>query len=216
MSVDRDRELVQALRRGAPTAPDQLVAVYGDRAYRLATSITGREEDAEEVVQDAFWAVVRKIDAFRGDSAFGSWLYRIVANAAYQKLRERRSRRGDVPLGEVLPFLEGTGARGPVVADWSGQVDEPSRQIELRLALRSAIDELPVRYRAVLVLHDVEGLSSGEIGEALRMSVANVKSRVHRARLFVRERLGDYFTGRRAPRARRIASPAAVAPSPVG
>src|SRR5207245_1425894 len=82
----------------------------GDRAFRLATSITGSEQDAEEVVQDAFWAVVRKIDTFRGESAFGSWLYRIVANAAYQKLRGQRSRGRDLSLDEVLPSFDAWGS----------------------------------------------------------------------------------------------------------
>ena len=90
--VDRDLDLVAALRRRDPIAAERLVTTYGDRAYRLAASITGNGQDAEEVVQDVFWTVIRKIDGFRGESAFGSWLYRIVANAAYQKLRARGGR----------------------------------------------------------------------------------------------------------------------------
>src|SRR5256886_4865222 len=101
--IDRDRPLVIALRRREPTAAEQLVATYGDRAYRLAIRITGNDADAEEVVQDAFWSVVRKIETFKGESAFGSWLYRIVANAAYQNLRGRRVRRTDRSFDQVLP-----------------------------------------------------------------------------------------------------------------
>jgi RNA polymerase sigma-70 factor (ECF subfamily) len=188
---------VAALLLREPTAAERLVTAYGDRAYRLAVRITGNEQDAEETVQDAFWSVTRKIDTFRGSSAFGSWLYRIVANAAYQKLRSRRSRRADVSLDEVLPFFDEHGQHGEPVVDWSPRVDDPSLQTELRAALTPAIDELPANYRAVLVLHDVEGLSNVEIGETLGISVANVKSRVHRARLFVRQRLGDSMTTRR-------------------
>jgi DNA-directed RNA polymerase specialized sigma24 family protein len=88
--ADRDLDLLEALRLHEPTAAERLVTTYGERAYRLAASITGNGQDAEEVVQDAFWTVVRKIETFRGESAFGSWLYRIVANAAYQKIRGRR------------------------------------------------------------------------------------------------------------------------------
>src|SRR5256714_4394403 len=195
--ADRDLDLLEALRRHEPTAAERLVTTYGERAYRLATNITGNKQDAEEVVQDAFWSVVRKIETFKGESAFGSWLYRIVANAAYQKLRGRRVRRTDLSLDEVLPFFDESGAHAEAGDDWSPRVEDPSLQTELRTALTSAIDELPATYRAALVLHDVEGLSSGEIGEALRISVANVKSRVHRARLFLRKRLGDYMTTRR-------------------
>ena len=117
--ADRDCSLVGALRRGEPTAADSLVATYGDRAFRLAIRITGNAEDAEEVVQDALWSVIRKIEMFRGDSAFGSWLYRVVANAAYQRLRKRRGRSADVSLDTVLPVFDRHGRHAEPVADWS-------------------------------------------------------------------------------------------------
>src|SRR6059036_981689 len=107
--ADRDLDLLDALWRREPLAAECLVTRYGERAYRLATRITGNPQDAEEVVQDAFWTVVRKIDMFRGESAFGSWLYRIVANAAYQKLRGRQSRSRDLSLDEVLPSFDANG-----------------------------------------------------------------------------------------------------------
>jgi RNA polymerase sigma-70 factor (ECF subfamily) len=191
---DRDGGLIEALRLGEPGATEQLIATYGDRAYSLAIRITGNRQDAEEVVQDALWAVVRKIDTFRGDAAFGSWLYRIVANAAYQKLRGRRSRRTDLSLDEVLPAFDEQGRHVAPMADWSPRVDDPAVQAELRSALASAINELPAAYRTVLVLHDVEGRSNLEIAEALGLSLPLVKTRVHRARLFLRKRLGRSMT----------------------
>jgi RNA polymerase sigma-70 factor (ECF subfamily) len=184
---------VEALRRREATAAERLVATHGHRAYRLAARITGCAQDAEEVVQDAFWTVVRKIDTFRGDSAFGSWLHRVVANAACQKLRVRRGWRAGRSLDEALPFFDEHGRHGAPVADWAARVDDASLQTDLRLVLTSAIAELPAGYRTVLVLHDVEGLSNAEIAEALSLSVPNVKSRVHRARLFLRKRLADYM-----------------------
>jgi RNA polymerase sigma-70 factor, ECF subfamily len=189
--IDRDGRLVDALRRRAPTAAERLVTTYGDRAYRLAIGITSNAPDAEEAVQDAFWSVIRKIDTFRGESAFGSWLYRIVANAAYQKLRGRQGRRAEIALDEVLPLFHEDGRHAAPVVDWSARVDDPARQTELRLALTAALDELPAHYRAALVLHDVEGRSNAEVAAALGISVANVKSRVHRGRLFVRKRLAE-------------------------
>src|SRR6266481_1117724 len=145
--ADRDLDLLEALRQHEPTAAERLVTTYGERAYRLATSITGSEQDAEEVVQDAFWTVVRKIDTFRGESAFGSWLYRIVANAAYQKLRGRQSRQRELSLDEVLPFFDESGCHVSPMVDWSPRADDPAVQIELRTALTSAIDDLPATYR---------------------------------------------------------------------
>jgi RNA polymerase sigma-70 factor, ECF subfamily len=191
---DRDRDLLQALRRREPMAAEHLVTSYGERAYRLASRITGNRSDAEEVVQDAFWTVVRKIDTFRGESAFGSWLYRIVANAAYQRLRRRPSSRREISWDEVLPVFDESGRHvGPAV-DWSPRVEDPSLQVELRTALSAAIDELPAGYHAVLVLRDVEGRSNGEIAEVLGLNIAVVKTRVHRARLFLRKRLGEFMT----------------------
>jgi RNA polymerase sigma-70 factor, ECF subfamily len=191
---DCDLDLLEALQLRDPTAAERLVATYGDRAYRLATRITGNGQDAEEVVQDAFWTVVRKIDTFRGESAFGSWLYRIVANAACQKLRGRRGRDRDLSLDEVLPSFDAQGRHVGPIADWSARVDDHSVQTELRMALTSAIDELPPVSRTMLVLRDVEGLSNLEIAEVLGLSAPIVKSRVHRARLFLRKQLGDAMT----------------------
>jgi len=201
--IDRDGLLVKALRRREPAAAELLVATYGDRAYRLASGISGNARDAEEVVQDAFWAVVRKIDTFRGESAFGSWFYRIVANTAYEKLRHRPGRRNEISLDEVLPrFLE-SGQHAAPIGDWSPSLDDPSRQTELRMALIRAIDELPLDYRTALILHDVEGLSNVEVAASLGITVANAKSRAHRARLFLRKRLGNLMsdaTGRSGAR----------------
>src|SRR5438067_2210088 len=192
--VDRDLALLGALRRRESTATERLVATYGDRAYRLAIRITGNGSDAEEVVQDAFWSVIRKIDTFRGDAAFGSWLYRIVANAAYQKVRSRRSARTDLSLDEVLPLFDEQGRHVALTADWSGRVDDPAVQTELRLALTAAMNELPALSRTILVLRDVEGRSNVEIAEALGLGVPAVKTRVHRARLFLRKQLADVMT----------------------
>src|SRR5436853_140600 len=192
--ADRDLDLLEALRLHEPTAAERLVATYGERAYRLATSITGNEQDAEEVVQDAFWAVVRKIDSFRGESAFGSWLYRIVANAAYQKLRRRRNREQELSLDEVLPFFDECGRHVAPEIDWTPRAGDPAAQTELRMALTAAIDDLPAASRTALVLRDVEGRSNEEIAEALGLTVPVVKTRVHRARLLLRKRLGDCMT----------------------
>jgi RNA polymerase sigma-70 factor (ECF subfamily) len=195
--VDRDRALVEALRR-EPSAADDLLATYGDRACRLATRITGNPQDAEEAVQDAFWCVIRRIDTFRGESTFCSWLYRIVANAAYQKLRRRAARRRELSLDEMLPAFDHCGKHVEPVPDWSASVDDPARQTELRAALSAAIEELPPDYRAVVVLRDVEGLAHCEIGDALGLTVGNVKTRVHRARLFLRQRLERHLSPSRA------------------
>lgn len=189
--TDRDAGLVARLRRREAAAVEALVAAYSERLYRLAIHITGNAMDAEEVVQDALWTVTRKIDTFREESAFSSWLYRITTNAAYQALRRRRSGRQEVSWDD-----HEDGRPGEPLADWSAQVEEPAFQTELRTVLTAAINDLPVDYRLAFVLHDVEGLSNPETAEVLRVSLPAVKSRVHRSRLFLRARLAEYL---RAP-----------------
>ena len=191
--IDVDADLVDALRREDEGAADLLVERYGDRVYRLGLRITGSREDAEEVAQDALWTAARKIGTFKGDSAFGSWLYRIAANAAYMKLRARKAKAREVAIEDVIPPFDEDGVHFEPMDDWSSRVDEQALQHELRDVLQNAIDELPADYRTALVLHDVEGLSNPDIAETLGISLPAVKSRVHRSRLFVRKSLAEYM-----------------------
>jgi len=192
--LDADASLVEALRRREPSAAEELVARFGARAYRLAWRITRNAEDAEEAVQDAFLNVTRKMDTFRGDSAFRSWIYRIVSNAACQKRRGPANRRAELSLDVVLPVFHEDGRHAEPIADWSPAVDDPSRRTELRLALTAAMAELPADYQTAVLLHDVEGLPNSEVAETLGISVGNAKTRVHRARLFLRKRLAEAMT----------------------
>jgi RNA polymerase sigma-70 factor (ECF subfamily) len=191
--VDPDAELVDELRREDADATEHLVERYADRVYRLAVRVTGSPADAEEVAQDALWTVSRKIQMFRGDSSLGSWIYRITANAAYQKLRCRAHRRDDISLDEVLPLFHKDGRHVGPIRDWSASINDPVVQTELRVALDAAIEDLPAHYRTVIVLHDVEGLSLAEVADSVGITVATAKSRAHRARLFLRKRLSMFM-----------------------
>ena len=132
-TVDRDADLVERLRRHEAGATDALVATYGDRVYRLAIRITGNSSDAEEVVQDALWAASRKIDTFRGTAAFGSWVYRITANAAYQKRRGRGVERNATSWDELAPAFDETGEQVEPGLDWSPRLKDPALQAELHV-----------------------------------------------------------------------------------
>jgi RNA polymerase sigma-70 factor, ECF subfamily len=191
--IDVDAELLAALRREDENAAAMLVERYGDRVYRLGLRITGSPEDAEEVAQDALWTAARKIGTFKGESAFGSWLYRIAANAAYMKLRTRKSKGREVAFDDVIPSFDEDGVHFEPMDDWSPRVDEQALQNELRDVLQHAIDDLPPDYRTALVMHDVEGISNPDIAETLGISLPAVKSRVHRSRLFVRQKLSEYL-----------------------
>jgi RNA polymerase sigma-70 factor (ECF subfamily) len=176
-------------------AAEALVGAYGNRVYRLAVRITGNASDAEEVVQDALWAVSRKVDTFRGTAAFSSWVYRITANTAFQKLRARRRKRHEVPWENLAPSFDNKGHHVETSTDWSRKVQDPAIRSELRAVLNGAIGELPAIYRTIFVLHDVDGLSNTEIAEALQLKAGTIKARVHRTRLFLRNRLADYLGG---------------------
>ena len=193
--VDRDAALLEALRAESPEAPELLVETYGDRVYRLTYRITGSNEDAEEATQDALWTAARKIDMFKGESQFGSWLYRIAANAAYQKLRTRKAKAHEIALDDVLPTFDSDGLHFEPMDDWAPRVDEVAANGELREILEKAIAELPDDYRTALVMHDVEGMPNPDIAETLGISLPAVKSRVHRSRLFVRKKLAGYLAG---------------------
>jgi RNA polymerase sigma-70 factor, ECF subfamily len=189
--VDADTGLVAAPRRDVPAGVEQIVERYGERVYRLALRIAGVTEDAEQVVEDALRTAVRTVHTFTDEPAFASWICRIVARAAHQK-RQQRQPGDSFVMDGVLPPLDADGHFEPM-DDWSTRIDEPALQGELNAVFAAAIDALPVDYRTVLILHDVEGASKRNIAEVLHMEEPTVVALVHRARLFVRRRLSQYF-----------------------
>ncbi len=184
-----DRGLVEGLRRRETSAVEALVDRYAGWIYRVATRVLGDRRDAEEVTQDVLMTVVGKIGTLKGEAAFSSWLYRIAANAAYERARGRR-RRAEVSLEAVLPIFDDQGRHVQPVVDWSRELENPAVADEMRAVLERAIGELAEDYRIVLVLRDVEGMTNEEVARALGLTAAAVKSRLHRARLFVRHEVG--------------------------
>ncbi len=191
MSAD-DRTLLTRAATGDGEALETLMSRYASRIYRLAYGITRSAPDAEEVVQDVFLQIVNKGAGFEGRAALGSWIYRITTNVSLNKRRGKR-RELETSLDELLPtFLPDghrAGARAFVVADWSSTPDRELLAGESRRLLEAAIDRLPAHYRAVLVLRDVEELSNEEVAEIVGDTVAAVKTRLHRARMALREQL---------------------------
>jgi RNA polymerase sigma-70 factor (ECF subfamily) len=163
-----------------------------DRAYRLALRITGVEEDAAKAVEDAILTASRANDSLEGPLA-GRLILRTVAKAAYERLRARHPPVHEIGLDDVLPMLDGEGRHFESLDDWSSRIDEGGLQAALRTALVEAIDALPADDKTALVLHDVEGASKPDIADVLGSDVATVTARVHRARLFLRKRLSEYF-----------------------
>ncbi len=188
-----DHRLVEGLRRGEASAVEALVDRYGGWIHRVTCRLLDDPRDAEEVTQDVLLTVVRKIHTFKGEAAFSSWLYRIATNAAYQRVRARRA-RPEVSLDPFLPVFDEEGRHAQPVVDWSSQLDDPAVAAETRTAIERSLSRLPEEYRVVILLHDVEGLPNEEVAASLGLTVAAVKSRVHRARLFLRQELAHLYS----------------------
>ena len=191
MSSD-DRTLLARAAAGDNDALEALMSRYAARIYRLAHGITRSAADAEEVVQDVFLQVVHKGTGFEGRAALSSWIYRITTNVSLNKRRGKR-RELETSLDELLPRYRADGHRDGdrayLLTDWSGLPDRELLAGESRRILDDAIDRLPDHYRAVLVLKDVEELSNEEVAQIVGDTVAAVKTRLHRARMALREHL---------------------------
>ena len=189
-----DRALLEKARAGDVDAFERLVTRYTPRVYKLAQRITGSAQDAQEIAQETFLSAYEGLKSFRGDAAFGSWVHRIAANAALMRLRHRKvvAAAEDQLQGEVKHWGEGV-LLPPPLSRFGQRADDAALDSELRGAIEQAVEALPDAYRAVFILKDVEGLSYDEIAEATRETVPAVKSRLHRARLALREKLGEFF-----------------------
>ncbi len=169
-----ERELVLAAQRGQREAFSELVRMHERRAYAVARAIVANHEDAEDAVQDGFLHAYRALERFLPDQAFGAWLHRIVANAALDITRRRKVRDADeLPETVASPFRD------------------PAEGSELRSRLTAALDKLPARQRAVIVLHDVEGFKHSEIGKILSIPEGTARSDLHYARTHLRAILGE-------------------------
>ena len=159
-----------------------LVEKHSSFVYNVAYRMMGNHEDAEDVSQDAFLSAYRAFDRFRGESRVTTWLYRITMNAALMRLRKTKLARS----------LTQTGLEDVEVADWTASPDREAVNSELREKLQDGIKQLEPDLRAAVILRDVRGLSSSEAAEALEITVAALKSRLHRARILIRKYLSDY------------------------
>jgi RNA polymerase sigma-70 factor, ECF subfamily len=182
-----DQALLAALRRRDPEAFATLFELYADKIYRLAAGMLRDEAEAEGVVQDTFLRLIERLDSFGGRSALGTWLYRVAHNGAIDRLRQRRP---TLSLEEPADRLAVAPA---LLADWSHLPEQALSSAEIQAALDEAIAALPETYRSVFILREIEGLSTADTAEVVSLSAGTVKVRLHRARLFLRERLAEQF-----------------------
>ena len=176
-AANPEREFVLAAQRGDQEAFGHLVRLHQRRAYAVTRAIVATHEDAEDAVQDGFLHAYRALDRFLPDQPFGAWLYRIMANAALDLVRRRKVRDADELTEAVaLPF------------------HDPGEADELQMRLNEAITHLTERQRSVIVLHDVEGFTHGEIGEMLGIPEGTARSDLHHARATLRGLLKDVWS----------------------
>lgn len=185
-----EQELVAKAKAGDGEAFAKLMARYDRKVFRLARNITQNDEDAEDVLQEAFLKAYTHLDSFQGDSKFYTWIVRIAVNEGLMKLRKRKGDR-TVSLDEEIDTGEEQVTRE--IAVWDGTPEQRYSQAELRQILDEAIQHLKPPFRMVFQLRDVEELSTEETAEALGLSIPAVKSRLLRARLQLRERLTRLF-----------------------
>ncbi len=185
-----DLELIEEFKGGNQAAYEELIERYSEKAYHLASRMCRNQEDAEEVLQDVFVTVFRKIAGFEGKSSFSSWLYRVTVNSSLMKLRKRKQNRcvlmEDTLSSEDHSMLLRTKEEH--------DTDKIALRKEVSEVLQQAISKLPDDYRPVFILRDIDGLTSREVGKILGLSVPAVKSRLHRSRLMLRRKLSAFYS----------------------
>jgi RNA polymerase sigma-70 factor (ECF subfamily) len=190
--VDDEAELIAQLRAGDQAAFEHVVRTYGGRLLAVTRRIVGTEEDARDVVQDAFMNAFKSLDRFEGNAKLSTWLHRIAVNAALMKLRTRK-RKPEQSIETMLPAFLDDGHHEERFKSWEEPVDKAMERAETRQLVREKIDELPESYRTVLVLRDIEGLDTEETAKMLGLSVNATKIRLHRARQALRTMLAPHF-----------------------
>jgi RNA polymerase sigma-70 factor (ECF subfamily) len=203
-----DEQLIKRMRARDESAVAELDAIYRSRIQQLAMRYVKTPEDAEEVAQDVLMKVYRRIDAFRGDAALSSWIYRITFNTAMSRLRSRRSASYfEVSEHDLVADVEENGGRiRHEPADWSGLADEALLRGQVRRRLAEALPEMPTIYRAPVILRDIQGLSTEEASARLGIKEQTLKSRLHRGRAFLRTRMAEFQGGLEMHRANRAAA----------
>jgi RNA polymerase sigma-70 factor, ECF subfamily len=186
-----DLDLVQAIKAGDERAFEQMVNRYHARVYSLSYGVLRNAEDAEEATQDTFLTLYRKIGTFDESRKFFSWFYRVALNNAYSRAR-RRPASPTVAIEEYLPRFRTDGHLESIdLRDWSVAIEDEAAARELAGRAEEFIAELPPTYRDVIWMYDVEEMSADQIAEVLEISIPAFKSRLHRARLYVRQRLAE-------------------------
>jgi len=187
-----EEALVKDFQAGNLDAYDKIVELYQKRIYALSFNLMRNQMDAQDVAQEVLLTLFKKIHTFQGKSAFSSWVYRITLNSSYMKLRSKK-KEPKISIDELLPSFNNTGFQQEKIQDWSENTESLLFTNETREIINKAVGLLPEKEKVVFLLRDVEGLSTEKVSEVLDLTIPAVKSRLHRARLFLRKKLSGYF-----------------------
>jgi len=186
-----DSELVKRAQRGNMQAFEELVKRYEHKVYNIAYRMLGNEEDARDALQDTFLRSFRFIKNFKAESSFYTWLYRITTNVCLTRLKRKQQKEKNTYSLDAQ--LDSKDEMPREISDFKYSPELLYERKIMQKALQEAISELPSDYRSVVVLRDLQGLSNREVSKALQLSLAAVKSRLHRGRVFLRNRLSKYI-----------------------
>lgn len=179
--MSEDERLLAGLQAGDEQAFETLVRLYGGRMLAVARRFVRNGDDAQDIVQSAYLNAFRSVGQFEGQCLVGTWLHRIVVNTALMQLRSRR-RKPETSMDDLLPAFLEDGHHVEQFSDWCAPADELLQRAEQRAQVRACIDQLPDNYREVLILRDIEELSTEESARMLSTTPTAVKVRLHRAR----------------------------------
>jgi RNA polymerase sigma-70 factor (ECF subfamily) len=202
VSEHDDVQLARDLLSGRPGAFDRFVETFRTKLFQYSFLMCGQREDAEEVSQETLMKMFENLDQLREPERVKAWVFRIAKNACLMKRRKSVfAPSRELSLEELMPASDTEGERRQLqIADWSALPDALALRAELKTALDKAVSELPELYRSVLLLRDVEELSTEETAQALEVGIDVVKTRLHRARLAVRQKLDSYLRSAEAKR----------------
>jgi RNA polymerase sigma-70 factor, ECF subfamily len=187
-----EEALVKDFQAGNLDAYDKIAEIYQKKIYTLSFNLMRNQMDAQDVTQEVLLTLFKKIHTFQGKSAFSSWVYRITLNASYMKLRGKK-KEPNISIDELLPSFNSAGFQQKKIQDWSENTESLLFTNETRKIINKAVGLLPEKDKVVFLLRDVEGLSTEKVSEVLDLTIPAVKSRLHRARLFLRKKLSSYF-----------------------
>jgi RNA polymerase sigma-70 factor (ECF subfamily) len=190
---DPDRAEIEAFRGGDVKAFERLVIKYQDRIYNLAYRMVHRREEAEELSQEIFLKTYRQLAGFRGDSLFSTWLFQVAANHCKNRLKYLQRRKTQLHDSLDAPIETEDGQVERTIPDFSRVPEDEVARAQIQRLVSGQIATLPEDYRMVIVLRDIQGMSYEEIAQVLHTAEGTVKSRLHRARMELKERLKPYF-----------------------